>query len=110
MDAADTALADAATELLGNGPWVFVALTLVLFGGAAYMTGQALAQKGEDAPSQAQEAQHAMSLLGGELARVIPVDLPGVAETRYLIAVRKVASTPGQFPRRPGMPGKRPLG
>jgi 16S rRNA (guanine527-N7)-methyltransferase len=71
--------------------------------------GQALAQKGEDAPSQAQAAEHAMSLLGGELSRVIPVDLPGLAETRYLIVVRKVASTPAQFPRRPGIPGKRPL-
>lgn len=44
MDAAGMTLADAATELLGNDPWVFVALTLVLFGAAAYMTGQALAQ------------------------------------------------------------------
>lgn len=71
--------------------------------------GQALAQKGEDAPSQAQAAAHALNLLGGELSRVIPVDLPGVVETRYLIVARKVASTPVQFPRRPGIPTKRPL-
>jgi len=71
--------------------------------------GQVLAQKGEDAPSQAQSAEHAMALLGGELARVIPVDLPGVAETRYLVVVRKVASTPAQFPRPPAIPANRPL-
>jgi 16S rRNA (guanine527-N7)-methyltransferase len=71
--------------------------------------GAALAQKGEDAPSQAQAATRALSLLGGELSRVIPVDLPGVAQTRHLVVVRKVASTPAQFPRRPGIPAKRPL-
>jgi 16S rRNA (guanine527-N7)-methyltransferase len=71
--------------------------------------GAALAQKGEDAPSQAQGAARALSLLGGELSRVIPVDLPGVVQTRHLVVVRKVASTPAQFPRRSGIPAKRPL-
>jgi 16S rRNA (guanine527-N7)-methyltransferase len=41
--------------------------------------------------------------------RLLPVELPGVAETRYLIVVEKISATPEDFPRRPGMPTKRPL-
>ncbi|HHH82900.1 MAG TPA: 16S rRNA (guanine(527)-N(7))-methyltransferase RsmG, partial [Chloroflexi bacterium] len=31
------------------------------------------------------------------------------AEPRYLIMVEKTAATPEKYPRRPGLPGKRPL-
>lgn len=44
MDAADATFREALADILGNDVWVFVGLTIVLFGGAAFMTGQALAQ------------------------------------------------------------------
>ncbi len=71
--------------------------------------GRMLAQKGETGPAEAQEAEYAIRVLGGELERVVPVAVPGVAEDRYLIVVHKVAPTPAQYPRRPGIPAKRPL-
>ncbi len=71
--------------------------------------GHMLAQKGETGPAEAQEAEHAIRILGGELERIVPVTVPGVAEDRYLIVVRKVAPTPTKYPRRPGIPAKRPL-
>ena len=71
--------------------------------------GGAIAQKGDTAPAEAQSARIAMGVLGGELTEIIPVELPGVAETRHLIAIRKSAATPEKYPRRPGVPGKRPL-
>jgi len=37
------------------------------------------------------------------------VELPGVAESRYLLLVDKVAATPEEYPRRAGLPTKRPL-
>jgi 16S rRNA (guanine527-N7)-methyltransferase len=40
----------------------------------------------------------------------MPVELPGVTEERQLIVVKKVARTPANYPRRPGIPHKRPLG
>lgn len=71
--------------------------------------GSALAQKGESGPAEAQSAENAMHLLGGNLKQVIPVNLPGVADDRYLILVDKIAATPPKYPRKPGIPAKQPL-
>jgi 16S rRNA (guanine527-N7)-methyltransferase len=71
--------------------------------------GRMLAQKGESGPAEAQSAEEAMKLLGGKLEQLIPVNLPGVADDRYLVIVDKVAATPPKYPRKPGVPGKTPL-
>jgi len=71
--------------------------------------GMALAQKGESGPAEAQSAERAMELLGGKLKQLIPVNLPGVVEDRYLVVVEKVAATPPKYPRKPGIPMKQPL-
>ncbi len=71
--------------------------------------GGAIAQKGDTAPAEAQSAEVALEVLGGELEEVIPVELPSVTETRHLVVVRKSAATPEKYPRRPGIPSKRPL-
>jgi 16S rRNA (guanine527-N7)-methyltransferase len=71
--------------------------------------GFALAQKGESGPAEAHAAEGALRLLGGAIEKVTPVELPGVPETRYLVVIAKTASTPPQYPRRPGLPAKHPL-
>ncbi len=71
--------------------------------------GGMLAQKGESGPAEAQSAEEAMKLLGGKLKQLIPVNLPSVAEDRYLVVVEKVAATPPRYPRKPGIPMKQPL-
>jgi len=72
--------------------------------------GRALAQKGESGPAEAHAAEKATRILGGEIERLIPVHLPGVAEDRYLVVARKIAATPALYPRRSGVPSKNPLG
>jgi 16S rRNA (guanine527-N7)-methyltransferase len=71
--------------------------------------GRALAMKGESGPAEAQSAEQAMRVLGGHLRQIVPVHLPGVVEERYLVVVDKVAATPANYPRRVGVPAKRPL-
>lgn len=71
--------------------------------------GKAVAQKGETGPAEAHGAEKAIHVLGGRLARLIPVALPRVAESRYLVMLEKVAQTPEKYPRRSGIPTKRPL-
>jgi 16S rRNA (guanine527-N7)-methyltransferase len=71
--------------------------------------GMMIAMKGETGPAEAHSAEAVMRLLGGELRGVRPIELPRVAETRYLVEVAKISATPDAYPRRPGMPSKRPL-
>jgi 16S rRNA (guanine527-N7)-methyltransferase len=72
--------------------------------------GRAVVQKGESGPAEVQASEEALRLLGGQVRQLVSVELPGVAEARYLIEVEKTAGTPAQYPRRPGIPAKRPLG
>jgi 16S rRNA (guanine527-N7)-methyltransferase len=71
--------------------------------------GMILAMKGETAPAEAHAAERAFRLLGGHLRRLVPVSLPGVADQRFLVVVDKIAATPANYPRRVGIPSKRPL-
>ncbi len=71
--------------------------------------GYCLAQKGEKAVAEVSQAESAISLLGGRLNRLLPVELPGLAETRHLVIIEKIARTPAKYPRRPGKPAKSPI-
>jgi 16S rRNA (guanine527-N7)-methyltransferase len=71
--------------------------------------GGMLSQKGENAHAELQQAEKAFRILGGNLRRITPVMLPGVVEERYIVVVDKKATTPAQYPRRAGLPAKKPL-
>ena len=71
--------------------------------------GFALAQTGEGAEREAEDADKAIGVLGGRLEDVIPVEIPGIDEQRYLVVIEKVVPTPEKYPRREGIPSKRPL-
>jgi 16S rRNA (guanine527-N7)-methyltransferase len=73
------------------------------------MGGYALAMKGENGPAEAHSAERSLHLLGGQLHQLIPVTLPGVEDQRYLVVIAKTAATPDRYPRRVGIPAKRPL-
>jgi 16S rRNA (guanine527-N7)-methyltransferase len=71
--------------------------------------GMMLAQKGESGPAEVHTAEKVIKLLGGEVRQLISVTLPGVVEERHLVLVDKVAATPPGYPRKPGIPTKKPL-
>jgi len=71
--------------------------------------GRAIILKGETGPAEVHSADGALRILGGRVDQVIPVELPMVVETRYIVVVDKVAATPEVYPRRPGIPTKKPL-
>ena len=71
--------------------------------------GSVLAMKGESGPAEVHSAEHAIKLLGGHLRQLLPVTLPGVVEERYIIMIDKVAATPATYPRKVGVPARRPL-
>ena len=71
--------------------------------------GMAVIQKGETGPAETHSAEAGIRLLGGKVQQVKRLDLPRVVEARYLVVLEKVAATPDKYPRRPGIPSKRPL-
>lgn len=71
--------------------------------------GMMLAQKGESAPDELIQAKNAILKLGGKSNELIPVALPGLEDRRYLIAIRKISPTPTGYPRRTGLPAKKPI-
>lgn len=74
-----------------------------------HVGGGVIAMKGDTGPAEAHASERPIHLLGGRLRQLIKVDLPGVAEERYLVVIDKVAATPPNYPRRVGVPGKKPL-
>lgn len=74
-----------------------------------HVGGKMIAQKGVSAHEETQSATHALKILGGELETILPVELPGVSDERFLVVVKKVAATPPQYPRHAGLPVKKPL-
>jgi 16S rRNA (guanine527-N7)-methyltransferase len=70
--------------------------------------GRFLAPKGARIEREVQDAQAAITALGGRLAAVEQVELPDV-EQRALVIIEKIAPTPSEYPRGVGVPAKRPL-
>jgi 16S rRNA (guanine527-N7)-methyltransferase len=70
--------------------------------------GLLLAPRGAAAQAEAEAAEDAIRTLGGRLAAVEPVLLPGV-EGRALVVIEKSAPTDGRFPRAVGVPSRKPL-
>jgi len=73
------------------------------------ITGSFIAQKKGSINLEISQATKAISLLGGNLREVKRVGLEEFADERCLIIIDKPLPTPQLYPRRPGIPSKRPL-
>ncbi len=71
--------------------------------------GRIVFYKGPDYIKELEEGKKAINLLGGELEEVKKINLPLMEEERYLIIIKKARTTPERYPRRAGIPKKRPL-
>lgn len=71
--------------------------------------GAAIAMKGKDIQQELASAERALQTLGGKIEVVQKIFLPILNEERNLIKISKIDSTPEKYPRRPGLPVKKPL-
>jgi 16S rRNA (guanine527-N7)-methyltransferase len=83
---------------------VLVEYALVFLKNGGYLA----APKGSAAPRELEQAKAAIRELGGELVSAGPFRPPR-GRPQTLIIVRKVATTPERYPRRPGVAAKRPI-
>jgi len=68
-----------------------------------------IAQKQTDTKLEIEQAHNAVRILGGRLREIIDIALPDFTGGRCLVVYDKVAPTPEVYPRRPGIPVKKPL-
>jgi len=74
-----------------------------------HIGGSMLAQKGGYVDNEIDQSENVIKILGGKLDLVIPISLPDGMGERTLIQIRKITPTPTKYPRRPGVPKKKPL-
>lgn len=55
------------------------------------------------------DSKSAVTILGGKISDKITYNLPNSDITRNLIAIKKINNTPDTYPRKAGIPKKRPL-
>ena len=72
--------------------------------------GTMVAMKGEISNQERIQAQEALDILGGDALGAMALDpFPG-AMNRWVYTARKQRATPPGYPRKAGIPSKRPLG
>jgi len=71
--------------------------------------GRFVAQKKGDIEQEVKKSEKAIAAMGGRLSEIRPIELEELGDKRYLIIINKEKSTPAEYPRRPGMPAKRPI-
>ncbi len=71
--------------------------------------GRMLALKGPSLDEELADAAYAFEVLGGRVERIESAEIPGRDWSHRLAYVEKIAPTPAKYPRKPGMPEKKPL-
>lgn len=71
--------------------------------------GLALYYKGKEVKEEIEKSKRALSILSVEVEEIWEVEIPFRERKNFLVIVRKKESTPSSFPRRIGIPQKRPL-
>ncbi len=71
--------------------------------------GRFVAQKKGEIEGEIDRAKGAIAALGGELEQIKRIELDEFSDVRYLVIVGKMRPTPDSYPRRPGVPRRRPI-
>jgi 16S rRNA (guanine527-N7)-methyltransferase len=71
--------------------------------------GVLAAQKGSRADAEVMEARGALAALGGVVEIVAPLSLPQESVAQHVVMIRRAGPLDDRYPRRTGIPTKRPL-
>jgi 16S rRNA (guanine527-N7)-methyltransferase len=62
-----------------------------------------------DSKQEIEQSLNAIEKMGGRLREIKPITLEELDDNRHLVIIDKVKTTPDKYPRRPGIPEKRPI-
>lgn len=71
--------------------------------------GHFIAYKSVDTDDEITQSIHALEILGGAVPKVVESDLIGDKVRRRFVIIDKISETPMKYPRKAGIPQKRPL-
>ena len=71
--------------------------------------GRFIAQKKGGIDQEINRAEKSIAALGGKLDRIKKVELSEFDDVRYLVIIDKIYPTSNKYPRRPGIPRRRPI-
>jgi 16S rRNA (guanine527-N7)-methyltransferase len=71
--------------------------------------GRFIAQKKGEFAQEVDKAKQAIIVLGGKLNQIKKIELDEFTDARYLVIIDKIYPTPSKYPRRPGLPRRRPI-
>lgn len=71
--------------------------------------GYFIALKGPAIEEEIKEANNSLKILGGNIEKVIEVDIAGSDLKHNLLVVKKIKNTPNKYPRKAGMISKNPI-
>lgn len=71
--------------------------------------GYAVMYKGPDSDAEIKEAEKAIKILGGEIDRIDAVCPEGLDLDHKLVFIAKINNSPVKYPRKAGIPAKKPI-
>jgi 16S rRNA (guanine527-N7)-methyltransferase len=71
--------------------------------------GRVIIQKKGDIKAELSQAARVIELLGGSQPEIKKIEMAELTDDRCLIIIDKLSPIPAKYPRRPGMPAKRPI-
>lgn len=71
--------------------------------------GMFISYKGENSEAEIKSAEKSIEVLGGEIADIQKIHLPGTDAERVFVLIKKIRNTPGKYPRKAGTPAKEPI-
>ncbi len=71
--------------------------------------GHFVVYKGDKWKEELNDSKNAIKILGGEISGFYEYNLPEINDKRAVILIKKIKKTPKEFPRKPGLPNKKPL-
>ena len=72
--------------------------------------GRVVLHKGSDVDREMEESTYSINLMGGRISHIENIQLSRLNIDRSAVVIEKNQISPIQYPRRPGMPSKKPLG
>ncbi len=71
--------------------------------------GSCFLHRGADIDQDIIAAERALGLLGGQVEDNLSYKLPHRDKQHHILQIKKISPTPAEYPRRPGVPDKKPL-